>query len=78
MPIYVINYSLIQLKVVDKIDQLRMNFLWAHDEQEKFKLHYFNWNLATNPKLAGGLGIKDLKMQNLALLGKKAWKVLQG
>lgn len=68
MPTYVMSCTLLPVKVLDKIDQLRRNFLWAHDDLNKHKLHYFNWNVATNPKMAGGLGFKDLQMQNFALL----------
>lgn len=76
MPTHVMSTRLMPVKVLEKNDKLRWDFLWAHDDQDKHKLHFFNWNVATNKKLAGGLGLKDLQMQNLALLGKKAWKIV--
>lgn len=78
MPTYGMSYSLLPSKVLDKVDKLQRDFLWTLDDQEKHKLHYFNWNLATNLKLASKLDIRNLQMQNLALLGKKAWELAQG
>lgn len=72
MPTYAMSCQLLPIKILDRIDTMCRKFLWAHDTHEVHKLHSFNWNVATNPKMAGGLGIKDLQMQNYALLGKKA------
>lgn len=78
IPTYVMSCCLLPSKFWDKVEKMCMDFLWVHGDQEKHILHYFNWNLAINKKLAVGLKTKDLQMQNLALLHKKAWELDQG
>lgn len=36
------------------------------------------WDKLRQPKLQGGIGFKDLKAFNSALLEKQAWKLLTG
>ncbi|XP_016164252.1 uncharacterized protein LOC107606737 [Arachis ipaensis] len=38
---------------------------------------WIKWDTRTRPKKDGGLGIKDLRAQNLALLGKQCWRLMK-
>lgn len=42
------------------------------------KIHKVRWELVCNPKHEGGLGIRQMRPLNNALLAKKTWKVLSG
>ncbi|MCH87828.1 ribonuclease H protein, partial [Trifolium medium] len=42
------------------------------------KIHWVSWANVCKPKADGGLGIRDHKVVNLALLGKWRWRLLCG
>lgn len=47
-------------------------------EKEKRKIAWVSWDKICMTKEEGGLGIKNLNLFNLALLGKWAWKLVVG
>ena len=51
------------------------NFLW-NGKDETSKLALVKWEKITLPLSMGGLGIRDFRLANLALLGKLAWNVI--
>lgn len=55
--------------VIGKLEKLQSSFLWdAVDGAKKF--HLFQWETVTSPIWCGGLGVKDMKVFNKALLVK--------
>jgi hypothetical protein len=41
---------------------------------EEFKFHLVNWSKVCSPISSGGLGIRNLRIFNKALLGKWLWR----
>ena len=52
-----------------KLEAIQRNFLWGSFGSD-FKFHLVRWNIVKQPLLLGGLGIRDLRLFNEALLGK--------
>lgn len=68
LPIYLLSIlSLIASENSYIIKKMR-NFFWQNTE-EKHKIALISWDKIIKPKSMGGLGIKDLKLQNKAPLG---------
>ena len=48
------------------------NFWWGQKNDEK-KITWINWDKLCEPKSCGGMGFKNLKQFNFALLAKQGW-----
>ncbi|GJN37681.1 hypothetical protein PR202_gb26662 [Eleusine coracana subsp. coracana] len=55
---------------IDSFDSLRRAFMWAGDKSVTGVQCLVNWDAVTRPKDHGGLGIRDLGIQNSCLLLK--------
>ena len=51
------------------------NFLWTGNSDSR-KAIVVSWKKVCKPCVDGGLGLRDLRLQNEALLKKLAWNVL--
>ncbi|XP_043706355.1 uncharacterized protein LOC122656002 [Telopea speciosissima] len=58
----------------DSIRKASTNFYWG-DSEEKKRVHWMSLQRLCKPKSRGGLGFKDSKFQNCALLAKVAWRL---
>lgn len=61
-------------KVMDKLVRVQRRFLWGGGSDNN-KIAWIKWETVCLPKEKGGLGIKDINMFNLALLGKWRWNM---
>ena len=76
IPIYFLSFFRILNKVADKLVQIQRRFLWGGGLDQK-KIAWVEWETVCLPKEKGGLGIKDIRTFNKALLEKWRWNMLQ-
>ncbi|KAK9733025.1 hypothetical protein RND81_04G038900 [Saponaria officinalis] len=60
-----------------KINSVYSNFYWG-DKHEHRHIHWLNWARFTKPRVAGGVGIKEILSWNKALFLKWFWKLKEG
>ncbi|KAG7984487.1 hypothetical protein I3843_04G163600 [Carya illinoinensis] len=73
LPTYFLSLFPLPARVEKRIGSLFRNLLWGGVGEEK-KFHLVSWKKVCQPLDGGGLGIKDLKVFNKALLGKWLWR----
>nr|KYP36281.1 Putative ribonuclease H protein At1g65750 family [Cajanus cajan] len=69
IPLYFMSFYRLPTIVLKEIVSIQRNFLWSRDENVN-KICWVRWDKVTMPKSMGGLGIKDLRSFNTALLAK--------
>ena len=60
--------------VIVKLDKHRKRFFWQENEGRK-RYHLVRWSRICRSKSKRGLGVKDLRKQNISLLTKWWWKL---
>jgi hypothetical protein len=73
IPTYLLSLFPIPSSVANRLERLQRNFLWGGINEEK-KFHLVKWSLVCSPVQNGGLGIRNLRSFNQALLGKWLWR----
>jgi hypothetical protein len=56
--------------VIKIIDQIRRTFIWMNSEGNKPGVSLLNFQAVCLPKSTGGLGMKNIRLQNMAMLMK--------
>lgn len=74
IPIYIMNTVKLSVAVCNDIDKIKRNFLWSGSDN-KNSTHVVNWDDVCKRKEDEGLGIKQARPMNLALLSKLSWIV---
>ena len=75
LPIYYLSFFRAPQLVINKLIKIQRSFLWGGGHDTK-KIAWISWETVCLPKDKGGLGIKDIRTFNLALLGKWMWNLM--
>ena len=67
IPVYTMQLHYLPSHVCNRLDRMVRSFLWGGDGLSRTWNHV-NWNIVTTPKRFGGLGIREGRLTNLALL----------
>jgi len=77
IPIFYMSVMKMHDLVWKKIVRIQREFLWGGVKRSKSIL-WVSWSVVCRPKRKGGLGVRDLRQVNLALLAKWRWRYLLG
>ncbi|CAK8562800.1 unnamed protein product [Lathyrus sativus] len=71
VPIYPMMTYILPKGCLNEIQHIQSNFLWG-DTMEKMKYHDVSWDMVTNHKDEGGLGLRKLEQMNKVCFSKLA------
>lgn len=74
LPYYHIQTTILPKWVIQELEKHSRNFLWGEDGDNR-KVHLVSWDLVTNFKVNGGMGLKKLRQQNEAFIMKLCWHI---
>ncbi|CAJ2667239.1 unnamed protein product [Trifolium pratense] len=75
LPVYALSFFKAPSGIISSIESLLINFFWGGCEDFR-KTAWVNWKTICLRKEYGGLGVRQLREFNVALLGKWCWRML--
>ncbi|XP_026458965.1 uncharacterized protein LOC113359570 [Papaver somniferum] len=78
IPIFQMGAFLIPKYLYEQMDSHLCKFWWGEtlDPKDR-KLHLLGWDILCSPKAEGGLGFRKAELNNLAMLSRNAWRILE-
>lgn len=78
LPLYQHSILLAPKTFINKMEVLLRRFLWEGGKNNERRLHLVKWDTIKKPFMEGGLQIRDLATQNMALGTKLLWDIVSG
>lgn len=75
VPVYNMQSQLLPVHICSSIDKINRDFLWGSTDEQR-KTHLLNWDTINLPRDKCGLNIRTARENNLAILSKLGWKIV--
>lgn len=75
LPSYAMSVFLLPLEITRNIEKSLKKFWWSSGHCNKSKLNWMGCDRLTKHKKAGGMGFRNFRYFNIAILGKQLWRI---
>ncbi|XP_068479070.1 uncharacterized protein [Phaseolus vulgaris] len=75
IPLFYLSFYKAPISVFKKITSIQRRLLWAAEKEQRY-ISWVRWDRVCKVREEGGLGIKDVRLFNRALLAKWKWRLM--
>lgn len=76
LPNYAMSIFLLSQQVCTELERIMNKFWWKSDAKKDKGIIWMSWDRLSASKATGGMGFRNLRNFNLALVGKQAWRFI--